>query len=64
MVYALKSVHDVSETTIRGSQIQIGLGIAAIAAGIAFPPLAPILGPAGGTLISEGICDIALELLS
>lgn len=57
-------MYDVSQETIKASQIQIGLGIAAIGAAIVFPPLAPILGPASGVLISEGICDIAFELLS
>ena len=60
----MRKVYDVSQETIRGSQIQIALGIAAIGLAIAFVPLAPILTPAAGALISEGICDIAFELLS
>lgn len=43
---------------------QKGGGLAALAAGLAFPPILPAMGPIAGTLISEGISDIVLELIS
>lgn len=63
-IYSLREVFDVAPEIIMGAQIQIGLGLAALAAGIAFPPALPICAPLAGTLISEGISDIVVELVS
>lgn len=64
VVYSLREVHDASKEVILGAQIQIGSGIAVLLSGIAFPPAIPFTGPIAGALISEGICDIAIELIS
>ena len=63
-IYSLREVFDVPPEIITGAQVQIGLGLAALAAGIAFPPALFICAPLAGTLISEGICDIIIELIS
>lgn len=63
-IYSLREVFDVAPEIIRGAQIQIGLGLAALAAGIAFPPALTVCAPLAGTFISEGICDIIIELIS
>lgn len=57
-------MYDVSKDIISGSRIQIVLGIAALGSALAVPLLAPILCPAAEILITEGICDIAFDLLS
>lgn len=64
VTYSLKNVYDVSPETIIGVQAQIATGLVALGVAIAFPWFAPILGPAAGTLISEGLCDLAFDLLS
>lgn len=63
-IYALRTVYDVPEHIIVSAQAQISSGLTALAIGLAFPPSLPAMGPIAGTLISEGICDIALELIS
>ncbi|MDR3291723.1 MAG: hypothetical protein LBT10_06205, partial [Methanobrevibacter sp.] len=62
--YALREVHDVCPEIAKGAQIQIGGGIALIAAGICFPPALPVTSAIGGTMITEGICDVAIELIN
>lgn len=62
--YGLREVHDVPDEIIRSAQGQIAAGIAALAAGILFPPSLPVVAPAAATLISEGVCDIVIELIS
>ena len=62
--YALKEVHDVPDEVIHRAQGQILGGLAALSSGIVFPPALPVLGPVAGVLISEGVCDIVMELIS
>lgn len=63
-IYGLREVHDVPEEIIRSAQAQISAGIATLAAAVLFPPSLPITAPSAATLISEGICDIVIELIS
>lgn len=63
-IYALREVHDAHHEVIIGAQVMIGSGVAALGAGIMNPLILPIMGPIAGALISEGICDIVIELLS
>jgi hypothetical protein len=63
-IYALREVHDVPKELIVRAQGQIGGGLALLAMGVAFPPSVPAMGPIAGILISEGICDIVIELIS
>ncbi|EFA05253.1 uncharacterized protein LOC103313326 [Tribolium castaneum] len=61
-LYTLRTVKDVPDYVIHAAQGQIGAGIAALAAGLFFPPIFPIMSPLGVTLISEGIIDIVFAL--
>lgn len=60
VVYSLREVHDASKEVITGAKIWIGSGIIVLGAGICFPPAIPFTGPFGGSLISEGMTDIAM----
>ncbi len=62
--YALREVHDVCPEIVKGAQIQIGGGIALLATGFCFPPALLITSSIGGTMITEGLCDIAIELIN
>jgi hypothetical protein len=62
--YALREVHDVCPEIVKGAQIQIGGGIALLATGFCFPPALPVTSAIGGTMITEGLCDIAIELIN
>ena len=62
--YALREVHDVCPEIAKGAQIQIGGGIALIATGFCFPPALPVTSAIGGTMITEGVCDVAIELIN
>ncbi len=62
--YVLREVHDVCPEIAKGAQIQIGGGIALIATGFCFPPALPVTSAIGGTMITEGICDVAIELIN
>jgi len=62
--YALREVHDVCPEIVRGAQIQIVGGIALLATGFCFPPALPVTSAIGGTMITEGLCDIAIELIN
>ncbi|WP_341760877.1 DnaJ domain-containing protein [Candidatus Tisiphia endosymbiont of Thecophora atra] len=63
-IYSTREVHDVPDNVITRVQAQIVSGLAALAAGLVFPPLLIVTGSAAGVLISEGICDIVMELIS
>lgn len=67
-MYILKEVHDVPDKVVTRAQAQIGGGIAALATAatlsIICPPASVALTTAGGALISEGVCDIVMELIS
>ncbi|BFD45684.1 MAG: hypothetical protein DMENIID0002_03300 [Rickettsia endosymbiont of Sergentomyia squamirostris] len=63
-ICALKEVHDAHPEVISRAQGQIAGGFASLAIGFAFPPALSVCGPIAGTLISEGICDIVMELIS
>lgn len=63
-IYSLKMVYDVPEKVIHRALAQIAGGIATLAVGIVFPPSLPVCGPIAGALISEGVCDIVMELIS
>jgi hypothetical protein len=63
-IYLLKEIRDVPENIIKGAQAQIGLGLSALFAGAAFPPILPVMGEIAGILIGEGVSDIVSELLS
>ncbi|XP_071447412.1 uncharacterized protein [Hetaerina americana] len=62
--YALREVHDICREIVNAARIQIGGGIALIATGICFPPALPVLSSIGGTMIIEGLCDLATELMN
>ncbi|BES99166.1 SecA DEAD-like domain [Nesidiocoris tenuis] len=62
--YALREVHDVCPDIARAAQIQIGGGIALLVSGMCFPPAMPVTSAIGGTMITEGITDIAIELIN
>ncbi|AFC70032.1 preprotein translocase subunit SecA [Rickettsia amblyommatis] len=62
--YTLREVHDVCPEIAQGAQIQIGGGIALLATGFCFPPALPITSAIGGTMITEGVCDVAIELIN
>jgi hypothetical protein len=62
--YALREVHDVCQEIVTGAQIQIGGGIALLATGFCFPPALPVTSAIGGTMITEGLCDVAIELIN
>ncbi|XP_053695325.1 uncharacterized protein LOC128742863 [Sabethes cyaneus] len=62
--YSIREVHDVSPQIVRAAQIQIGGGLALIASGVLFPPALPVTCSIGGTMITEGLCDIAIELIN
>jgi len=63
-IYSMRQVHDVPDQIIERAQGQISGGLAALAVGVIFPPLLIAMGPAAGLLISEGICDIVIALIS
>jgi hypothetical protein len=63
-LYSLKEIHDVPSTVIHTAQSHIALGIVALAAGLCFLPAFPIMSGIAGALISDGIMDIVMELLS
>jgi hypothetical protein len=63
-MYSLREFHDVHKQVILGAQFQISGGLTALAAGIAFPTILPIMDPIAGTLIAEGVCNIVIEFLS
>ncbi|XP_055523905.1 uncharacterized protein LOC129717778 [Wyeomyia smithii] len=62
--YSLRVVHDVSPEIVTAAQLQIAGGLILIASGVLFPPALPVTSSIGGTLITEGLCDIAIELIS
>ncbi len=62
--YSLRTVHDVCSEVVQGAQVQIAGGLALLATGAVFPPALPVTGAIGGTMITEGLCDIAIELIS
>ncbi len=59
MIYSLKNVNDFSEGAIKASRTQISLGLVAMASAASFGCLAPILGPVAGTLITDGVYELA-----
>ncbi|CAF1011247.1 unnamed protein product [Brachionus calyciflorus] len=63
-IYYLRTVYDVEPKIIERAQIQIGSGLAVLAIGLVFPPALVVCGPVAGALISEGVCDIVMELIS
>lgn len=64
ITYALCEVHDVCPEIATAAQIQIAGGIALISTGICFPPALPVTSSIGGTMINEGLCDVAFELIN
>lgn len=62
--YVLKEVHDICPEIAKAAKVQIGGGIALLAAGCCFPPALPVTSAIGSTMISEGISDIAIELIN
>ncbi|KAJ3651894.1 hypothetical protein Zmor_017898 [Zophobas morio] len=63
-LYSLKEIHDVPDVVIYTSIGQIIAGIAALCAGLAFLPIFPIMSSIAGTLISEGIIDIVMQIIT
>jgi preprotein translocase subunit SecA len=63
-LYSLRKIQDVPSTVIHTAQSHIKLGIAALAAGLCFLPAFPLMSGIAGALISDGIMDIVMELLS
>lgn len=64
VVYSLREVKDVDPVVVSSVRVQVISGMAVLASGIIFPPAIPFTGPIGSTLISEGICDIAIEVIN
>lgn len=62
--YVLSEVHDVPDETLYGAYAQIGAGLAMLVGGLLFPLAMPFVAPGAGVLISEGITDIVIELIS
>jgi len=62
--YSVKKVYDVPTIVLNRAIAQILGGVAALAIGLAFPPALVCLAPIAGCLISEGVSDIVLELIS
>ncbi|XP_055692689.1 uncharacterized protein LOC129795438 [Lutzomyia longipalpis] len=62
-IYDLKEMYKVCDEVIAGARVQIIGGLGLIATGVAFPPALPVVGPIGGTMITEGVCDIAMDLI-
>lgn len=62
-LYSLRYVKDVPDYVIHVAQGQIIGGIAALAAGLVFPPILPFMSSLGVTLITEGIIDIVFALI-
>lgn len=62
-IYSIGKVPDVEPSIIQAAQGQIAGGLTLLAAAAVFPPLLIVNGPAAGALISEGICDIVMELI-
>lgn len=62
-IYSVSKVPDVEPLIIEAAQGQIAAGLTLLAAAAAFPPLLIVNGPAAGALISEGVCDIVMELI-
>jgi preprotein translocase subunit SecA len=63
-IYALKEIHDIPNVIIYTAAGQISAGIAALTVGFIFVPVFPIMSGIAGTLISESIMDIVMELIS
>ena len=63
IIYSIKPVRKFREEIIEASLGLIGGGVAALCVGLAFPPSFPFMASVAGTLISEGIIDIVMELL-
>ncbi|EFA09123.1 uncharacterized protein LOC103314809 [Tribolium castaneum] len=63
-VYCLREIHDVPDAVIKAAQGQIIAGIAALGVGLAFLPIFPLMSNIAGTLISEGVIDIVMQLLT
>jgi preprotein translocase subunit SecA len=63
-LYSLKEIHDVPSTVIHTAQAEIAAGISALTVGLCFLPAFPVMSELAGTLISDGIMDIVMELLS
>uniref|UniRef100_A0A1L8DFD7 Putative preprotein translocase subunit seca n=1 Tax=Nyssomyia neivai TaxID=330878 RepID=A0A1L8DFD7_9DIPT len=63
-IYDLKEMYKVCDEVVKGARIQIVGGLGLIATGIVFPLSLPVLGPIGGTMITEGVCDIAMDLIA
>ncbi|KAG5679169.1 hypothetical protein PVAND_008759 [Polypedilum vanderplanki] len=64
VVYSLQEVYDAHPAVIAAAQAQILSGLAALGIGLAFPPSLSIMGRIAGALISEGISDIVIELIT
>nr|CAH7769926.1 unnamed protein product [Callosobruchus chinensis] len=64
ITYSLRAVHDVCPEIVGCARAQIIGGITLFASGCCFPPALPVTSALSGTMITEGICDIAFELLN
>ncbi|KAJ3664194.1 hypothetical protein Zmor_008382 [Zophobas morio] len=62
--YDLKEYRDVPEETLRLAQGQLVAGFAALAVGIAFLPIYPIMQAIASTLICDGIIELVIAVLS
>ncbi|XP_068902504.1 uncharacterized protein [Tenebrio molitor] len=63
-IYALKEIHDIPSVKIYAAVSEISGGIALLCVGLCFFPVYPIMSAIAGTLISEGVMDIVMELIS
>jgi preprotein translocase subunit SecA/tetratricopeptide (TPR) repeat protein len=63
-LYSLKEIHDVPDAVIETARLEIVAGISILTAGFCFPPAFAAVSGLAGTLISDGIMDITMELVS
>ncbi|VEN35390.1 unnamed protein product [Callosobruchus maculatus] len=64
ITYSLRAVQDVCPEIVANARTQIIGGITLFASGCCFPPALPVTSALSGTMITEGICDVAFELIN
>lgn len=62
--YEVRKFYDVNPKIIEYARIQILAGISLCGIGVFFPAATPFTTSLGGTMITEGMCDIAFEIFN